>query len=310
MNKPVHHGLLLFCCFLIVNSPPFSLADQQEPTPTGFVDRDQDGINDLFRDADGDGLNDLNGQVYNLSVTFVDQDGDGKNDYFQDANGDGLNDLYQQLVNDEIPDPLFALDANQDGHNDITNELITKQFQQFKKNRHAKTDRFIDEDNDGLDDRRAWHQHRGGRNWGGKGRGKGGALTPGRSGNQKTGGQRRQSSSKNSAPALNQTGQYQISASNKTTLLGPIASLARTSSPNRTELEIQLIISTNDGPSRVILGPEWFLARLNLPLNAGTPVTINGWTSVVEGQSVLIASHMTVADRNIILRNEDGSLAY
>ena len=58
----------------------------------GFVDANQDGINDNFIDADGDGVCDLTGLPVG-SGGFIDVNEDGVNDNFVDADGDGLCDL-------------------------------------------------------------------------------------------------------------------------------------------------------------------------------------------------------------------------
>jgi hypothetical protein len=85
----------------------------------GFVDEDEDGVNDRyvsdpeFVDEDGDGVCDICGKVpsegtnqqnsynYGNSYGFVDEDGDGVNDRygsdpeFVDEDGDGICDIYE-----------------------------------------------------------------------------------------------------------------------------------------------------------------------------------------------------------------------
>ncbi|MDT8443440.1 MAG: hypothetical protein RQ722_04050, partial [Desulfuromonadales bacterium] len=45
-------------------------------------------------DADGDGFDDVTGMPYRHGFGFIDADDDGINDVFIDANGDGVNDYY------------------------------------------------------------------------------------------------------------------------------------------------------------------------------------------------------------------------
>jgi hypothetical protein len=68
---------------------------QSRPANKGFVDANNDGINDNAQDADGDGI--PNGQDPDYVGTsagngrgFVDENGDGINDNAPDADGDGI----------------------------------------------------------------------------------------------------------------------------------------------------------------------------------------------------------------------------
>ncbi|RMF70163.1 MAG: hypothetical protein D6743_00730, partial [Calditrichaeota bacterium] len=46
----------------------------------GFIDKNGDGINDVFRDADGDGRNDVDGKAYPHAFGFKDKNKDKIND--------------------------------------------------------------------------------------------------------------------------------------------------------------------------------------------------------------------------------------
>lgn len=72
-----------------------SASAQGKPANKGFVDLNNDGINDNAMDEDGDGI--PNGQDPDYTGTpmgngrgFVDADGDGINDNAPDADGDGI----------------------------------------------------------------------------------------------------------------------------------------------------------------------------------------------------------------------------
>ena len=87
-------ALLAFALTLtIVNTD--SASAQGKPAGKGFVDLNNDGINDNAMDEDGDGI--PNGQDADYTGTppgngrgFVDADGDGINDNAPDADGDGI----------------------------------------------------------------------------------------------------------------------------------------------------------------------------------------------------------------------------
>ena len=124
----------------------------------GYADRNQDGVNDLFRDADGDGVDDVSGKPYPHRFRFVDADGDGINDLFRDADGDGVNDVegkYADRDGDGICDNVVDYDGN--GVNDITGLKYTRES--LHGSRFGRIDeerfphfRFVDEDGDGIRD--------------------------------------------------------------------------------------------------------------------------------------------------------------
>ena len=59
----------------------------------GFTDANRDGVNDRYRDRDGDHRSDIDGRHCAPSFGWVDGDGDGVHDLFRDADGDGICDL-------------------------------------------------------------------------------------------------------------------------------------------------------------------------------------------------------------------------
>lgn len=131
-------------------------AEQELLTPPfGFSDKDSDGVNDLFRDADGNGTDDVTGKAYRHSFQYRDNDNDGKNDLFQDANGDGVNDKFIPGTHSGRRGIIYSLDADKDGRNDVTGSSVpSKGFGRHSGN--GQWDDFLDEDGDGIDDRRGW----------------------------------------------------------------------------------------------------------------------------------------------------------
>jgi len=131
----------------------------EKPRFIGFVDKNKDGINDLFHDADGDGVNDVNKEKYEHRFEFQDKNKDKVNDIFIDKDGDGVNDLETKFADkdkDGINDNV--LDYNKDSINDITGLKYEKKdlmgyrygiVEEEAKKSHKK---FIDEDGDGMND--------------------------------------------------------------------------------------------------------------------------------------------------------------
>lgn len=136
-------------------------SEGQEPmvvVPYGFVDKDNNGINDLFADANGDGINDVTEKPYAHKFKFADKDKNKINDLFVDADGDGVNDLKIRFVDtdgDGINDNVIDTDGNR--INDITGLKYSRKSLRGYKFGFIKEERvlmrgFIDEDGDGLPD--------------------------------------------------------------------------------------------------------------------------------------------------------------
>ena len=179
---------------MIIMLPVLLLSQKETREFPGFIDKNQDGINDVFRDADGDGINDINNQPYEHDFIFIDENNDGINDNFQDADGDGVNDLSAEYIdrngdgkNDNV------IDHNGDWINDITGIIYNKrssrgsrygfvleEIGQKVKNyvdsdgdghfddhpgkgsgRGRGFDKFVDEDGDGIADGKGFRKHEG-----------------------------------------------------------------------------------------------------------------------------------------------------
>lgn len=117
----------------------------------GFVDANNDGINDLFADANGDGIGDAGlyaDYPYFMGHGWVDDNNDGINDRFVDADGDGSNDVAGGPAG-----PGFGfLDDNGDGIADDTGMPFRHPFGFLDANDDGFNDRFRDTDGDGLND--------------------------------------------------------------------------------------------------------------------------------------------------------------
>ena len=161
-----------------------AVEDSSKVTPIGYVDADQDGVNDLFRDANGDGVNDVTQKRYQHRFRWQDQDGDGVNDLWKDQDGDGVNDLLHSILQkrgikpkipwidkdgDGIRDPdavpsydadlkEFVLDMDGDSVNDITGIKASKtssmgyRFGNIDEEMDQKIEKFIDKNEDGMYD--------------------------------------------------------------------------------------------------------------------------------------------------------------
>ncbi|MBN2008826.1 hypothetical protein JW960_05735 [candidate division KSB1 bacterium] len=160
--------------------PPDSL---QQALP-GFIDKNNDGINDVFHDKNGDGKNDVTQKQYAHSFAFQDEDNDGINDVWIDCDGDGVNDLMIRLLRkmgkkpqypwvdrdgDGIRDPgvqprydadlrAFVLDENHDDINDITSQQIDKEhvwgyrYGNLDEENDEDMKKFDDDNHDGMHD--------------------------------------------------------------------------------------------------------------------------------------------------------------
>jgi len=154
-------ALIAGAFLLLLAAAPGSCGEGKGDKPKfiGFVDRDRDGRNDLFRDENGDGINDVTGKPYPHRFKFEDKNGDKINDIFVDSDGDGVNDRGTKFV-DRDRDGLNdnVIDYNRDGVNDITglkygrDSLNGYRFGFVDEEHGIHHRKFIDEDGDGMHD--------------------------------------------------------------------------------------------------------------------------------------------------------------
>lgn len=188
MNKLFYISLVTFflVMFFAFGNNVFGQSgeDSSRVAPIGYVDANQDGVNDLFRDTNGDGVNDVNQKRYRHQFRWQDQNGDGVNDLWRDQDGDGVNDLLHSVLlkrgikpktpwidknADGIIDadavPIFdadlkefVLDMDGDSVNDITGVNISKsstmgyRYGCIDEEMNQEIAKFIDKNKDGMFD--------------------------------------------------------------------------------------------------------------------------------------------------------------
>lgn len=154
-----------------------SVAEKSAGKFIGFVDVDEDGVNDRFVDADGNGKNDVDGKEYSRRFQFQDENKDGINDLWVDQDGEGVNDLSPSLKGKDKKDVhRNVVDADDDGRNDVTGESYHAEKREWHGERWGFWDEkngkiqggLVDENANGIDDRTEsqWHgknsRHHGG----------------------------------------------------------------------------------------------------------------------------------------------------
>jgi len=175
----MHKYLITLGAVLSLTVLTLSSSYAQSAKVVGFVDKNRDGINDLFADANGDGINDVSGRPYPHNFKFVDKNKDGVNDIWIDADGDGVNDLLAKFAakqirwidinGDGIMDKqtvrltgkslkAHVLDVNNDGKNDITGisytdtDLLGSRYGKVDEAAGITDPAFVDKDGDGKND--------------------------------------------------------------------------------------------------------------------------------------------------------------
>jgi hypothetical protein len=123
-------------------------ADHPYLMPHGFVDDNDDGINDRFRDHNGDGIGDGDGASFGPGFGFVDENNDGINDNFRDVDGDGICDLTDM----PFRHPFGFIDEDGDGLNDRFRDADGDGFNDLTGISFVGMPGWADLDGDGVND--------------------------------------------------------------------------------------------------------------------------------------------------------------
>ena len=177
--KKLTKNLIFLISLVLITRLPAQETDHIDKEGFGFVDKNHDGMNDLFTDANGDGINDISGQSYPHHFSYKDTDGDKINDLWKDADGDGVNDLLGKIQKDNVRwvdqdgDGIVdeevghlrgkslkahVLDMDKDGRNDITGiqfsgrDLKGQQYGMVDEAGDRTDPSFQDLDGDGKND--------------------------------------------------------------------------------------------------------------------------------------------------------------
>jgi hypothetical protein len=69
---------------------------------------------------------------------------------------------------------------------------------------------------------------------------------------------------------------------------------------------VHLVIETEEGNLRVILGPEWYLSTQKVSLDLGDFVEVTGTRVTLQKEAALLAYKITADDKSLNLRGESG----
>jgi hypothetical protein len=69
---------------------------------------------------------------------------------------------------------------------------------------------------------------------------------------------------------------------------------------------VHLVIETDEGNLRVILGPEWYFSTQQVSLDLGVFVEVKGIRVTLQKEAALLAYEITVDDKSLNLRDESG----
>jgi hypothetical protein len=94
----------------------------------------------------------------------------------------------------------------------------------------------------------------------------------------------------------------------ETTLSGMVSGVAEVK--HGRAAGIHFTLTTDSETVEVRAGPKRFLERNNFTIADDNQVTVNGWTSSVDGKTTIIAREIRNGDKTITLRNEKGVPAW
>jgi hypothetical protein len=89
-------------------------------------------------------------------------------------------------------------------------------------------------------------------------------------------------------------------------ILGEVISRELVASMRRSSKGVHLVISTEEGTVRVILGPEKYLSTQPVSIELGDFVEIAGTLITYQEEAALLAFQVSVDDETLYLRDENG----
>ncbi len=98
----------------------------------------------------------------------------------------------------------------------------------------------------------------------------------------------------------------QYSPAAERTIQGTIQQVVQGQGPVGT----RVIVSTQQGPMDVALGPQQFVQQQNLNLTPGAPITITGAPTMIGGQQLMLAREVQQSGRTVMFRNAQGAPAW
>jgi len=91
------------------------------------------------------------------------------------------------------------------------------------------------------------------------------------------------------------------------TVVGVVVSVDRVWGGPGMSAGIRLILRTGDRRTvRILLGPEWYITRLDTPLRRGDSVEIRGSLVSLDGDDVILAAIVRKGNLSLVLRDENG----
>jgi hypothetical protein len=69
---------------------------------------------------------------------------------------------------------------------------------------------------------------------------------------------------------------------------------------------VHLVLGTAAGPVTAHLGPEWYVSRQAIRIDAGDTVEVTGSRVLFEGEPALIAAEVVKGEESLILRDDRG----
>ena len=90
------------------------------------------------------------------------------------------------------------------------------------------------------------------------------------------------------------------------TLTGEVVRIDKTVPMKRMDYGIALVVKTDKETIPVLLGPGWYIERLDKPFAVGDKVEIRGVRTTFSGQPTIIAAEVKKDDQALVLRDASG----